>query len=266
VAVFELGKHCPHDLTRYVRNDDRLLNLAWIQHLRVGGHEQATVGLVGLTSPVLFGKETVMSLWEKDQMTSLAKLSNKLAIAKSASRSNAHDQRTKTIENSLTLVSAQRILQEDAELGDEIALDERDILRLAVEKIESSQDVDEIKRFAICGLSVASAKSPDQLEAIARDASTIWHAVIQADIDTWQNVANENSMAVGGLEEEELIHFVDGTAFVGVMHDFVTTSGGKMQDVGFGCHRVRNQVMHALGSDELEKVLTRSADVVAAAY
>jgi hypothetical protein len=265
LAVFELGKHCHHDLTRYVRNDDRLMNLAWIQQLRVGGHEQATVGLLGLTSPILFGKETAMSLWEKDQMMSLAKLSNKLAIEKSASRTTAHDQRTKTIENILTLVSAQRILQEDAELGDEIALDESDILRLAVEKIQSSQDVDEIKRFAICGLSVASAKSPDQLEAIASDASTIWHAVIQTDIDIWQNVANENSMAVGGLEEEELIHFVEGTAFVGVMYDFVTSSGGKMHDVGFSCHRVRNQVMHALGSDELEKVLTLSADVVAAA-
>ena len=41
--VFELGKSCPHDLTRYVRNDDRLSNLAWVQQLRVGGHEQATL-------------------------------------------------------------------------------------------------------------------------------------------------------------------------------------------------------------------------------
>ena len=52
--VFELGKNCPHDLTRYVRNDNRLSDLDWIQHLQVGGHEQATAGLLGLTSPVLF--------------------------------------------------------------------------------------------------------------------------------------------------------------------------------------------------------------------
>jgi hypothetical protein len=227
--------------------------------------EQATVALLSLTAPILFGQESAMSLWEKDQMLSLAKLSNKLAVAKSASRTSAHDQRTKRIENSLTLVSAQRILQEDSELGDEIALNENDILRLAVEKIQSSQDMDEIKRFAICGLSVASAKSPDQFEAMASDASSIWHAVIQVDIDKWQNVANENCMAVGGIEEEELIHIVEGTAFVGVLYDFVTTSGEEMQNVGFGCDHVRNQVMQALGSDELEKVLMLSADVVAAA-
>ncbi len=199
-------------------------------------------------------------------MMSLAKLSNKLAGAKSANRTTAHDQRTKAIENGLTLLSAQRILQEDAELGDEIALDQNDIVRLAVEKIQSSQDVDEIKRFAICGLSVAAAKTPDQIEAMSRDATTIWHAVIQVDIDKWQNVANENSMAVGGMEEEELIHFVEGTAFVGVLYDFVTASGGgEMQNVGFGSHQVRNQLMHELGSEELEKVLTLSADIVLAA-
>jgi hypothetical protein len=267
-SVFELGKNCPHDLTRYVRNDNdhRLSNLAWIQHLRVGGHELATVGLLDITSPLLFSKESRMSLWEKDQIMSLAKLSNKLADAKSANRTTAQVQRTKTIENGLTLLSAQRILQEDAELGDEIALDENDILKLAVEKIQSSQDVDEIKRFAICGLSVAAAKTPDRIEATSRDATTIWHAVIQVDIDIWRNVANENSMAVGGMEEEELIHFVEGTAFVGVLYDFVTTSGGgDMQNVGFGSHQVRNRLMHELGSDELEKVLTLSADIVLAA-
>ncbi|KAL7529749.1 hypothetical protein ACHAXR_003137, partial [Thalassiosira sp. AJA248-18] len=50
--VFELGKNCPHDLTRYVRNDDRLSDLAWIQQLRDGGHAQATVGLLSLNTPL----------------------------------------------------------------------------------------------------------------------------------------------------------------------------------------------------------------------
>ena len=134
--VFELGKNCPHDLTRYVRNDDRLSDLAWIQHLQDGGHEQATAGLLGLTSPVLFGdkQEDAIGLWEKDQMMSLAKLSSKLADATSVN-STADGDRNALIDNSLTLISAQRILQEDTESGNEIALNEDDILRLACEKI-----------------------------------------------------------------------------------------------------------------------------------
>jgi len=272
--VFELGKNCPHDLTRYVRNDDRLSNLAWLQHLRVGGHEQATVGLLSLTTPILFGGDKQvgggtadkMGLWEKDQMMSLAKLSNKLASAKSTNPTAVDgNHRNTLIENSLTLISAQRILQEDTELGDEIALKEDDLLRLAVEKIQSSRDVDEIKRYGICGLAIASAKAPGQKEAMANAASSIWHAVIKADIHTWQSVANENGMAVGGgISEEELIQRVEGTAFVGVMYDFVTTSGGNiMQNVGFHSELVQNQVLHALlGSEDLAKVLTLSAEIV----
>ena len=262
--VFELGKSCPHDLTRYVRNDDRLSNLAWVQQLRVGGHEQATVGLMSVNTPVLFGdKEGPMSLWEKDQMMSLAKLSNKLALAKNP---NAEvDTRSLQIENSLTLISAQKILQEDTTHGDEVVLKEDDLLRLAVGKIQSSRDVDEIKRFGICGLAIASAKLPSQTEAMANDASYIWQAVIKSDIHTWESTANENSMAVGGISEEELIRRVEGTAFVEVMYDFVSTSEGKMQSVSYTDTSVRNNVSHALGSDALSKVLALSADIVVAA-
>jgi len=266
--VFELGKNCPHDLTRYVRNDDRISDLAWIQHLRVGGGQQATVGLLSLNSPVLFGdkQEESIGLWEKDQLMSLAKLSNKLASAKSANPA-VDGQTTDLIENNLTLTSAQRILQEDTEFGDEIALNADDLLRLAAEKINSARDVDEIKRYGICGLAIASAKPIDQSESMTDDASSIWHTVIQADIHTWKSIANENSMAVGGISEEELIQRVDGTAFVGVMYDFVTTSppGGKMQNVGFLHDQVKNKVSHLFGSDELASVLTLSAEIVLAA-
>ena len=218
------------------------------------------MGLLSVTSPVLFGdKDGDMSLWEKDQIMSLAKLSNKLAGAKNPA---AVDIRSELIENSLTLISAQRILQEDTEQGGEIILKEEDLLRLAVEKIQSSRDGEDIKRFGICGLAIASAKPQGQNEAKSSDASSIWQAVIQADLDTWESVANENKMSVGGISEEELIHRVDGTAFVQVMYDFVT-SGEKMPEVGFNEH-VRNQISHALGSDSLAKVLALSADIVVA--
>lgn len=218
------------------------------------------MGLLSVTSPVLFGdKDGDMSLWEKDQMLSLAKLSNKLAGAKNPA---AVDIRSELIENSLTLISAQRILQEDTEQGGEIILKEEDLLRLAVEKIQSSRNGEDIKRFGICGLAIASAKPQGQNEAKSSDASSIWQAVIQADLDTWESVANENKMSVGGISEEELIHRVDGTAFVQVMYDFVT-SGEKMPEVGFNEH-VRNQISHALGSDSLAKVLALSADIVVA--
>ena len=137
-----------------------------------------------------------------------------------------------------------------------------DLTKLAGEKIEAARDVDEIKRFGICGLAIASAKGPDQNE-VADAAAAIWHDIIQADIHTWKSVANESNTAVGGMAEEDLALRTEGTAFVGVMTDFVSTSGGKMQNVGF--RQVRNQVMHALGSDELAKVLTMSADIVVVA-
>ena len=259
--VFELGKNCPHDLTRYVRNDSRLSNFAWVQNLRVGGHEQATLGLLSVSSPVLCGdKEGDMTLWEKDQMMSLAKLSNKLAGAKNTAAVDI--ERSALIENSLTLISAQRILQEDTEQGGEIALKEEDLLRLAVEKIQSSRDVDDTKRFGICGLAIAAAKPPGQNEAKSNDSSSIWEALVQADRDTWESVANENTMSVGGISEEELIHRVGDTAFVQVMCDLVT-SGEKMPEVGFNEH-ARNQISYALGSDSLAKVLSLSADAVVA--
>ena len=250
---------------RYVRNDDRLSNLAWIQHLRDGGHEQATVGLLSLNSPVLFGDkdqgDAAMGLWEKDLNMSLAKLSNKVAAAKSTNPDI--QRRTNLIEDSLTLVSAQKKLQKDTAQGDEIALKEDDLLSLAVEKILSSQHVDQIREFGISGLAIAAAKpSP---EAIAGDASTIWQAVIEADFHTWQSVANENNIAVGGIPEEELIRRVEGTAFVAVLCDFVAQSSqGKMQNAGF-TDQVRTQVMHSLGSDDLSKVLSLLANIVAAA-
>lgn len=262
--VFDLGKSCPHDLTRYVRNDNRLSDLAWIQQLRDGGHEQATVGLLSVNTPLLFdeNQQGEMGLWEKDQLMSLAKLSNKLAGAKS-SNSAVVSQRNDLIENNLTLVSAQRILQEGSEMGDEIALKDDDLLRLALEKIESARDLDELKRFGICGLAIASAKSPDKHEDMANDASMIWHAIIQADMACWKSVASEDRMAVGGISEEDLIQRVEGTAFVGTMGDFLSTSppGGKMRNVSFRS----DLVMQAFGSDELAKVLALSADIVVAA-
>lgn len=85
-----------------------------------------------------------MSLWEKDTHLSLAKLSNKLASAKTNRGGSADSNQRKTlIDNSLTLISAQRILQEDTEMGDEIALKEDDLLCLALERIQSAGDVDE---------------------------------------------------------------------------------------------------------------------------
>lgn len=204
-----------------------------------------------------------MGLWENDLLMSLSKL----ASAKSTNLTVVDGERRKDlIDNRLTLVSAQRILQKDTEQGDEIALSGDCLLRLAVEKISSARDVDEIKKFGICGLALASAKPLDQVGAMANDASSIWCALIEADIHTWQSVANDNNMSVGGMSEEELIQRVEGTAFVGVMYDFVTTSSeGKMQNVGFLIDQVRNQVFHSLGSDELGKVLYLSSDIVAAA-
>ena len=259
--VFELGKNCPHDLTRYVRNDGRLSNLAWIQDLRTGGHSQATVGLLSsVTSPVLFGdKEGRISLWEKDQMLSLAKLSNKLASAKNPAA--VEENRDTLIENNLTLISAQKMLQQDTEQGDEVALNEEDLIRLSVEKIQASGDVEDIKKFGICGLAISSAKPSSQADAMANDAANIWQAVIQSDMQLWEAVANENSKSVGGIAEEELIHRVEGTSFVGVLYDFIMSEG--KQNVGFSA--VKNQVSHAFGSDALTEVLAISADIVAAA-
>ena len=78
--------------------------MAWVQNLRVGGHEQATVGLLSVTSPVLFGDKEgdMLPLWEKDQIMSLAKLSNKLAGAKNPAA--VDKERSELIENSLTLI------------------------------------------------------------------------------------------------------------------------------------------------------------------
>lgn len=233
--------------------------------MRVGWHEKATVGLQGISSPILFGKETgVMGLWEKEQMMSLAKLSNKLAAAIDGTHSRVVDQMTESIEKNLTLIFAQRSLQEENDdIDNEAALDEDEILKLVVDKMQSSSDADEIKRFGFIGLSVASAKPLDQTEAMSNAASYIWYAVVKADINVWRDVANDNANAVGGMDEECLMHRVEGTVFVGLLYDFLSKSSVvETQYVGFVCTNVKNQVFHALGSEELATVLTVAADIV----
>ena len=231
--------------------------------MRVNWHEQATVDLLRITSPLLFDKETgVMGLWEKEQMMSLAKLTNKLAVVNDGLHSNVVEQRAESIKNSLSLISAQKILQEDDQLGNEIALDDDEILKLAVEKIQSSSDTDNMTIFGICGLSIASAKPPDQIEAMSNAASYIWHAIIQADINTWRDVANANASALGGMEEESFMHRVERTAFVRLLYEFLSKSNrGEMQHVGFGSTNVRQQVLRAFESDGLANVLTLAADI-----
>ncbi len=270
MVVFELGKHCLHDLTRFVRNDYRLSNLAWRQHLRVDWQEKATVELMGIKTPLLFDNETgAMKLWEKEQMMSLAKLSNKLVVASDGTHSKVVELRTESIKNSLGLISIQRLLQgaDDDGGDDEKALDADDILKLAVEKIQLSNDADEIKRFGAWGLSVASVKPSNQTEAMSNAASHIWHAIVKADINTWQDVANDNADAVGGMEDEFLLHRVEDTAFVGLLCDlFSNSSGGDMQHVGFDCANVKDQVFHALGSKKMANVLMAAADIVMNAH
>lgn len=233
--------------------------------MRVGWYEKATAGLQGISSPLLFGMETgVMGLWEKEQMMSLAKLSNKLAAANDGTYSKVVDQSAESIENNLTLISAQRSLQEENDdVDNEAALDEDEILKLVVEKMQSSSDADEIERFGFIGLSVASAKPLDQIEAMSNAASYIWYAVVQADINVWRDVANDNAYVVGGMDEECLMHRVEGTVFVGLLNDFLSKSSEvEKQHVGFVCTNVKNQVLRALGSEELAKVLTVAADIV----
>ncbi len=232
--------------------------------MRVDWHEKATVELMGIKTPLLFDNETgAMELWEKEQMMSLAKLSNKLAVASDGTHSKAVDLRAESIKNSLVIISIQRQLQgaDDGGGDNKKALDADDILKLAVEKIQLSNDGDEIKRFGAWGLSVASAKPSDQTEAMSTAASHIWHAIVKADINTWRDVANANANAVGGMDEEFLLHRVEDTAFVGLLYDLLSNSSeGEMQHVGFDY--AKDQVFHALGSQNLASVLMVAADIV----
>ena len=91
--------------------------------------------------------------------------------------------------------------------------------------------------------------------------------MIQADIRTWEAVADVNAVAIGGITEEELIRRVDGTAFVGVVYDLATAlpEGERTRNVGFFNDKVRNQILQLLGSDELAEVLSLSTEIVLAA-
>merc|ERR1711957_874360 len=138
-----------------------------------------------------------------------------------------------------------------------------DLVRLACEKINTARNIDERRRFGICGLSVASSGPVSRMEEkMAEKAGLIWHAVIQADIHIWKAVANEDAVAVG-MSEEELIRRVENTAFVGLVYDFVSTAPkeGNIQNMGYLNDQVRNQVAHLFGSDELTNVLTLSAEI-----
>mmetsp|Transcript_17480 Transcript_17480/g.35235 ORF Transcript_17480/g.35235 Transcript_17480/m.35235 type:complete len:557 (-) Transcript_17480:129-1799(-) len=265
--VLELGKECSEALTRFLRNDNRLGDLAWIHDLRIGAHERAADTLVNLTSSIFRGKDAgaPMDLWENEQVMSLAKLSNKLARSKNPDSALVARNST-IIENSLNLVEAQRILQEDDLDGDgsEAILPPDELIVLAVNKINSSRDVENIKKYGLCGLAIAHATSSEDAIAMIHGAATIWEACIRSDIHTWNSLARENSMAVTGISEEDLSQRVRGTAFVGVNGEFATSSGGSMQGVGFLSNvHVRRRVLESLGSNEdLGKLLVHSAEMV----
>lgn len=267
--VRELGKECSEALTRFLRNDNRLADSAWIHDLRIGAHERAANTLVNLTSSIFPGKDAggLMDLWEKEQMMSLAKLSNKLARSKNLD-SALVAQNSTIIENSLNLIEAQRILQEDDLDNDEskAIIPPDELIVLAVNKINSSRDVVNIKKYGLCGLAIAHAISSEDANAMIQGAATIWEACIRSDIHTWNSLARENIMAVTGISEEDLSQRVRGTAFVGVNGEFATSSGGSMQGVGFLSNvHVRRRVLESLGFDEdLGTLLVHSAEMVGA--
>eukprot|EP00970_Alexandrium_tamarense_P003002 scaffold430_cov187-Alexandrium_tamarense.AAC.11 len=252
--VFELGKECPATLTRYLRTDDRLSNLAWLQDLRTGSYDDATYGAMSnLTSPVLPSRDSdgPMGLWEKEQMLSIAKLSNMRVKSPNS-----------VIENGLTLINAQRVLQdEDIDgHGSEVAMTADDLLVLAVNKIKASQDVDECKRFAIAGLCVASAVPTDQAE----HAALVWEACIGADMDTWNNISREASSSVAGIAKEDLMRLCESTLFVALAEAFATTPEESMKGVGFLSNvAVKDEVVQSLGLNQnFEQLLLRSAELV----
>ena len=130
--VFELGKECPDELNQLVHSDRSFSEMSWINDVRSCSFQSARDGLLNNAS---------INLWEKETNLSLAKLSNKLAA-----KSGGND-RVAEINNGLTLVAVQRVLQEDGSDSSTDVMSAEELISLATSKIKSGVDLDEVKNF-----------------------------------------------------------------------------------------------------------------------
>ncbi|EJK68000.1 hypothetical protein THAOC_10873, partial [Thalassiosira oceanica] len=200
-----------------------------------------------------------------------------------AARAAAADKRADLIEDDLTLISAQRMLQRGTETGTEVALGAESLLSLAREKIQSaSSSADEdgdarerTKAYAVSGLAVSSVLLRGEEAggdgASGRDAAaSIWAECVLADLDAWRSASSDSSDdPAGRLSEEELVGRVGATSFVDAAIEFDENlrgdgrggDGGRLAELSF--LSVRDRVWRFLGSDDLADVLVAAATIVA---
>lgn len=131
--VFELGKECPDELNQIVQSNRSFSELSWINGVRSCSFQSARDNLLN---------NAATDLWEKETSLSLAKLSNNLAT-----KSGSGNDRGEEINNGLTLVNVQRMLQEgDSDSGKEV-MSADELISLATRKIQSGVDLEDVNNF-----------------------------------------------------------------------------------------------------------------------
>lgn len=128
--VFELGKECPRELGQLIQTDSAFQESSWVNSIRCGSYDSATDSLL---------KNTSTELWEKETSLSLAKLTSK--VSSSGGDHNAQ------IDNGLTLIATQRMLQDDDSDAENDVLSAEELIHLATRKINSGADFEEVKNF-----------------------------------------------------------------------------------------------------------------------
>ena len=132
--VFELGKLCPEELNQLVQTDRSFQELSWINNVRSDSYQDARDILLN---------NACTDLWEKEASLSLAKLTNMLSLSMTGSgNDHIHE-----IENGLTLISAQRMLQEGDSDSHYDVMSADELIVLATKKISLGADIEEVKQF-----------------------------------------------------------------------------------------------------------------------
>lgn len=131
--VFELGRECPNELSQLVQSDRSFTELSWVDGVRSNSSFKSA-------RECLLNNSTT-DLWEKETSLGIAKLINKLCVPTGGDRSDE-------INDSLTLVSAQRILQEDDSDSNSEVMSAGELIALAASKIKSGARPEDVQDFS----------------------------------------------------------------------------------------------------------------------
>lgn len=166
--VLDLGKYCPQELRRFLTENSKVSDLAWINDVRCGRWDEAQMSLtkVGESSETLMDKKLFLSLGK---------------IASTISQKDP----AASINSGLQLIQAQEILMDVQNDGPSSSLSASSLMELSVDHLaDGSRGYNDRVGAGLAGLAVAEVMQDD-----AKSAALIWEKSLECERPLWEDIA-----------------------------------------------------------------------------